>query len=99
MAFRPLFRNLQPVAANLTARPTQLKRFFPALDRAASAVAPVAIQQAALFANLDTTFTALASVARPFIQQTITKAPPTLDVVTAELPAAAAVHPRTSPPS
>ena len=85
VAFRPLFRNLQPVAANLSARPTQLKRFFPALDRTASAVAPVAIQQADLFANLDTTFTALASVARPFIQQTITKAPPTLDVVTAEL--------------
>ena len=85
-ALRPLFRDLQPVAANLAAPQTQLRRLFPALGRTSSLVAPVAQQQADLFTGLDTTFTALARVARPFIQQTISKAPPTLDTVTAQLP-------------
>ena len=35
--------------------------------------------QASLFVNLDTTFTALASVARPFIQQSISNSPPAED--------------------
>jgi virulence factor Mce-like protein len=85
-ALRPLFRDLQPVAANPSSRQTQLSRFFPALGRAASIVAPVAQTQADLFSNLDITFTALAGVARPFIQETISKGPPTLDTVTAQLP-------------
>jgi virulence factor Mce-like protein len=85
-ALRPLFTDLQPVAANLYARQTQLRRFFPALNRTAGLVAPVGQTQADLFANLDTTFTALGSVARPFIQETISKGPPTLDTVTAQLP-------------
>jgi virulence factor Mce-like protein len=85
-ALRPLFRDLQPVATNLAAPRTQLRRFFPALGRTASLTAPVAQTQADLFANLDTTFTALASVASPFIQDTISKGPPTLDTVTAQLP-------------
>jgi hypothetical protein len=59
---------------------------FRALGATAAEVAPVAEEQAALFANLDTTFTALASVARPFIQDTITQSPPTLDVGTREFP-------------
>lgn len=86
LALRPLFTNLQPVAATLAAPRTQLSRFFPALNRAASITAPVARTQGQLFANLDTTFTALASVAKPFIQQTIAKGPGTLDTVTAQLP-------------
>ncbi|HEX6459593.1 MAG TPA: MlaD family protein [Thermoleophilaceae bacterium] len=86
LALRPLFTNLQPVAANLAAPRTQLRQFFPALGRAASITAPVAQTQGDLFANLDTTFTALASVAKPFIQQTIAKGPATLDTVTAQLP-------------
>jgi phospholipid/cholesterol/gamma-HCH transport system substrate-binding protein len=86
LALRPLFTNLQPVTANLAAPRTQLRSFFPALARAASITAPVAQTQADLFSNLDTTFTALASVARPFIQQTIQKGPATLDTVTAQLP-------------
>ncbi|HXD59574.1 MAG TPA: MlaD family protein [Thermoleophilaceae bacterium] len=85
VAFRPLLTDLQPVAENLSSRDTQLKRFFPALERAATEVAPVSQDQADLFVNLDTTFTALAGVA-PFIQETISKGPPTLDTVTAELP-------------
>ena len=43
-------------------------------------MAPVAEIQAQLFVYLDTTFTALARVARPFIQETISETPPTLDV-------------------
>jgi virulence factor Mce-like protein len=82
----PLFTDLQPVAANLASPRTRLNRFFPALNRAAGLTAPVAQTQADLFGNLDTTFTALASVARPFIQETISKGPPTLDTVTAQLP-------------
>jgi virulence factor Mce-like protein len=85
LAFRPLLTDLQPVTQNLASPRTQLSRFFPALERAATTVAPVATEQADLFANLDTTFTALASVA-PSIQQTIRKGPATLDTVTAELP-------------
>ncbi len=86
LALRPLFTNLQPVAANLAAPQTQLRQFFPALNRAASITAPVAQTQADLFTNLDTTFTALAAVAKPFLQETIAKGPPTLDTVTAQLP-------------
>src|SRR3954453_16171523 len=86
LEFRPLFTDLQPVAANLAAPRTQLRRFFPALARAAAITVPVGQTQADLFSNLDTTFTALAGVARPFIQQTIVKGPPTLDTVTAQLP-------------
>jgi virulence factor Mce-like protein len=82
----PLFTNLEPVARNLTAARTQLARFFPSLERAARIVAPAAQTQGQLFENLDTTFTALDSVARPFIQATISKSPPTLDTVTAALP-------------
>jgi virulence factor Mce-like protein len=82
----PLLTNLQPVAVNLADPRTKLVRFFPALERAARIVAPVARVQAELFVNLDTTFTALSQVARPFIQETITKSPPTLEEATRDLP-------------
>ena len=70
-----LFSNLEPVMTNLSAPATQLRRFFPALERAARIVEPVAETQAELFENLDTTFAALASVARPSIQETISRSP------------------------
>jgi virulence factor Mce-like protein len=70
-----LFSNLEPVASNLAAPATRLRRFFPALERVARIVEPVAQTQADLFANLDTTFTALSGVARPFIQETISRGP------------------------
>src|SRR5436305_1446321 len=72
-----LFSNLQPVARNLASSRTDLKGLFPALERTARIVAPVAGIQAQLFVNLDTTFKALASVA-PSIQSTIANTPPTL---------------------
>ena len=82
----PLFGDLQPVAENLADPRTRLERFFPALARAAAEAAPVAQQQADLFANLDTTFAALSSVARPFIQDTISKSPPTMDTAISNFP-------------
>jgi hypothetical protein len=42
-------------------------------------VAPVADEQAELFVNLDTTMAALREVARPYIQDAITKGKPSLD--------------------
>ena len=46
----------------------------------------MADQQASLFVNLDTSFTALASVARPFIQETISESPPAEEVAIRDFP-------------
>jgi ABC-type transporter Mla subunit MlaD len=79
IAFLPVvLGNLIPVANNLSDPRTRLNNLFPALERAASIVAPAAQTQADLFVNLDTTFSALADVARPFIQQSISGGPPAL---------------------
>ena len=75
---KPLLTDLAPVAQNLAAPQTRLAHLFVALNRAAVEVAPAAETQAALFRDLDETFTQLAGVARPFIQQSITAAPPAL---------------------
>jgi ABC-type transporter Mla subunit MlaD len=83
---RPLLEDLEPVARNLADPRTQLGRLVRELGDAAGEAAPVAEEQAALFANLDTTFTALASVARPFLQETISRTPPTLDAAIREFP-------------
>ena len=67
-ALNPLLANLVPAMANLADDRTRLARFSEALGRTSAIVAPVAEQQASLFANLDTTFTALATIARPYLQ-------------------------------
>jgi virulence factor Mce-like protein len=85
-AFVPLLRDLEPVAANLSSPDTRLGRFFRSLAAAASEAAPVAETQASLFVNLDTTFTALAAVARPYIQETITEGPPSEQVAIEDFP-------------
>ena len=77
---------LEPVMRNLGLPRTQLGRFVRTLAATAAEVAPVAETQAAMFAALDTTFGALAEVARPYIQETISESPPTLEVATATLP-------------
>jgi phospholipid/cholesterol/gamma-HCH transport system substrate-binding protein len=82
----PLLKNLIPVAKNLADPATKLNRFFTSLESVASLVAPVAEQQASLFRNLDTTFTGLAAVARPFIQDSISGAPPALEEAIRDLP-------------
>ena len=77
---------LEPVARNLADPDTGLERFIVAIAAASAEVAPVAETQAQLFVDLDTTFTALAEVARPFIQETISESPPTLDAGTRAFP-------------
>jgi len=78
---RPLVEVLEPVMRNLASPQTDLRGFVVGLSRAAGEVAPVAEQQADLFVSLDTTFGALASVARPFIQQSIERTPETFDTL------------------
>ena len=46
----------------------------------------MAEQQASLFVSLDTTFTALSSVASPFIQESIAESPPTEQTAITEFP-------------
>lgn len=77
---------LEPVAANLRDPDTGLSKFIDALAATAAEVAPVAEDQAQMFVALETTFGAFANVARPFIQETISETPPTLDVGTDALP-------------
>ena len=83
---RPLLENLEPVAANLAHSETRLDSFFKELGDAAAEAAPVAEQQAELFVNLDVTFTAFSSIARPFLQESISEGPPTEDVAIREFP-------------
>ncbi len=84
-AFRPLLRDVIPVARNLASPETDLPRFVRSLARTAAIVAPAAEAQAQLFVNLDATFGALRSVA-PFIQESITEGPATLDAGIEQFP-------------
>ena len=70
-AFVPLLTDLGPVARNLAVSRTDLGGFFHGLESYSAALVPVAQTQATLFGNLDTTFRALASVAVPSLQETI----------------------------
>jgi phospholipid/cholesterol/gamma-HCH transport system substrate-binding protein len=85
-AFRPLLRDIIPVAQNLSSPETNLRRFFTSLGNTAAIVAPAAEAQAELFVNLDTTFAALREVARPFIQDSISGGPPALDAAIRSFP-------------
>jgi ABC-type transporter Mla subunit MlaD len=78
-ALAPLLRDIVPVARNLSSAETDLPRFIGELADAARLVAPVAETQAQLFADLDRTFAALRAVARPYIQDSISEGPETLD--------------------
>jgi virulence factor Mce-like protein len=82
----PALRNLVPVMRNLALPETQLGRLFVALEQTSAEVAPVAETQASLFVNLDTTFRALAKVARPYIQDAITGGVPAQDAAIKGLP-------------
>jgi ABC-type transporter Mla subunit MlaD len=77
----------QPVLRTLVEPGTNFGGFWEALEDLSATVAPVAETQASMFVALDRTFAAFARVSRPFIQETIVKGPPTLDSVTADLPA------------
>jgi len=82
----PLLRVAQPVARNLASDKTDLDGFIRGLSQAAAEVAPVAETQADMFVALDTTFTALANVARPYIQDSITEGYQTQLVTQKEAP-------------
>lgn len=83
---RPLVEVLNPVARNLASPQSDLRGFIIGLSRAAGEVGPVGEAQADLFVSLDTTFGALARVARPFLQETISKTPETFDTLAATSP-------------
>jgi virulence factor Mce-like protein len=85
-SFKPLLRDIVPVARNLSDPDTQLKRFVATLGATAAEVAPVAEEQAQLFVNLDTTMAALSTVARPYIQQSIERGRPALDAAIESFP-------------
>jgi len=70
---RPLLELLIPVMRNLSSPQTDLAGFFRGLAQAAGETAPVAEEQAQMFVALDSTFSALAAVSRPFIQESITR--------------------------
>jgi virulence factor Mce-like protein len=82
---RPLVEKAVPVLHNLASPQTGLREFFIALDRAASQAAPVADQQAALFSDQDTFFTAWASVARS-LEEATEGGPASLEQATHSLP-------------
>jgi virulence factor Mce-like protein len=86
-ALVPLVRDAEPVLKNLSDPQTRLARFFRALADTASEVAPVAEQQGSLFRSLDVSFTALSTVARPYIQETISESPPAEEVAIRDFPA------------
>jgi phospholipid/cholesterol/gamma-HCH transport system substrate-binding protein len=86
-ALRGLVENGQPVLRTLVKPSTRFGAFWEALADLSATVAPVAEQQASMFVALDRTFAAFARVSRPYIQETIVKGPPTLESVTADLPA------------
>jgi virulence factor Mce-like protein len=82
---RPLVTSAIPVLRNLASPQTGFGQLFVALDRAAKEVAPVASQQAELYSDADTLFTAWASVA-PSLEQSIEEGPASLRQATFSLP-------------
>jgi ABC-type transporter Mla subunit MlaD len=87
VALRQLVESGQPALANLVSPSTGFGEFWRALESLSATVAPVAEQQASMFAALDRTFAAFARVSRPYIQETISKGPRTLEAATVDLPA------------
>jgi virulence factor Mce-like protein len=84
--FKPLVELLTPVMRNLADPNTGLSNFISSLSATAAEVAPVAEIQGQLFADLDTTFAALARVSRPFIQESISRSPAAEDATIADTP-------------
>jgi len=85
-SLRRLVVSGQPVLRTIVAPQTNFGGFWRALEDLSATVAPVAETQASLFVALDRTFAAFARVSRPFIQETISKSPSTLDTANADLP-------------
>jgi ABC-type transporter Mla subunit MlaD len=79
-----LLQYLRPVAAYLSAPPTQLTRLLTSLDTFMRVVAPVAAVNARLFTDMATTFEAFSRDPQA-LEATIAKSPSTLSVSTASL--------------
>ena len=73
--FVPLLQNAVPVLTNIASPQTNFRRFFASQAQAAIITAPVAVQLGELWGGLSLTLTAFADVARPFLQDTISKGP------------------------
>jgi ABC-type transporter Mla subunit MlaD len=86
-SLRKLAESAQKPLANLVAPSTNFGGFWRALEALNATVAPVAEINGTLFIALDRTFAAFARVSRPFIQETISKGPETLDTAIEDLPA------------
>ncbi len=82
---RPLVTNALPVLHNLAQPATGLHELWIALERVASQTAPIANTQAAYFSDLDTFFTAFASVA-PSVEAATRGGPVALKQATYSLP-------------
>jgi hypothetical protein len=85
-AFKPLLDDLAPVMANLASNKTDLSGFISGLGAFTHTLVPVADAQADLFRGLATTFTALAGVSQPYLEQAIADAAPAFNTVTADSP-------------
>ncbi|CAB4935967.1 unannotated protein [freshwater metagenome] len=82
----PLLDELTPVMANLASAKTDLRGMIRGLAQSAAVVAPVAGVQGDLVRHLDVTMSALESVARPYLQESISEGPATLTAATRDLP-------------
>jgi ABC-type transporter Mla subunit MlaD len=87
VALRQLAESAEPALRDLVAPSTGFGEFWRALASFNATLAPVAEEQASMFAGLDRTFAAFARVSRPYIQETIAKGPETLQAATVDLPA------------
>ena len=85
-ALKPLLPRLERVTRDISDPQTGIGPFFTALAQSASEVAPVAQTQAQMFVDLDTTLAAFADIARPYLQETISKTPVTLRTASDTLP-------------
>ena len=85
-AVKPLLPRLERVMRDISDPDDGIGPFFDALARNAAAVAPVAETQAQAFVNLDITLAAFADIARPYLQDTISKTPVTLRTTSETLP-------------
>jgi ABC-type transporter Mla subunit MlaD len=85
-SLRKLAESAEEPLRNLASPSTDFAGFWRALEAFNATIAPVAQVNADLFAVLDRTFAAFANVSRPYIQETISKGPQTLDAANADLP-------------
>jgi ABC-type transporter Mla subunit MlaD len=83
---RKLAESAEQPLRNLVSPSTDFGGFWEALEELNATVAPVAEVNGTLFVALDRTFAAFARVSRPFIQETISKGPETLDTAIEDLP-------------